>query len=99
MTRKVTVYSKKPCGQCSMTKSTMNKQGVEYEEIRADLPGMEELAESIRGRAKELGVTGTMPYVTVHDEDNQLIADWFGFIPSNITDHAAVRDDDEADAA
>lgn len=99
MTRKVTVYSKNPCGQCSMTKIELGKKGVEFEEIRADLPGMEDLADSIRDRAKELGVTGTMPYVTVHGEDNQLIADWFGFIPSNITDHAAVRDDDEADAA
>lgn len=96
MTRKTTVYSKPSCGQCNMTKIELNKKGVEFEEINALAPGNEELAESIRDRAVEKGIQGSFPYVTVYDENNELIADWFGFIPDNINAYAAVRDEEEA---
>lgn len=96
MSRKITVYSKDSCGQCTMTKNTLKRKGVEFEEIRADAPGMEDLAQSIRDRAAEKGITGSFPYVTVYDSDNVLVADWFGFIPANINDHAAVQDEDVA---
>lgn len=97
MTREVTVYSKTPCGQCTMTKRELSKKHVEYTEVEADQPGHEELADSIRERATALGVQGTMPYVTVHDSGGDLIAEWFGFQPDMINAHAAVRDEDSGD--
>lgn len=94
--RIVTVYSKPSCGQCNMTKIELRKKGVEFEEINALAPGNEELAEAIRERANEKGIIGSFPYVTVYDEYNELIADWFGFIPDNINSHAAVSDAEDA---
>lgn len=96
MARKVTVYSKPSCGQCNMTKIELRKKGVEFEEINALAPGNEELSEAIRERAKEKGIAGSFPYVTVYDENNNLIADWFGFIPDNINAYAAVSDVEDA---
>lgn len=96
MTRKTTVYSKPSCGQCNMTKIELGKKGVEFEEINALAPGNEELAQSIRDHAAEKGIAGTLPYVTVYDENNNLIADWFGFIPDNINAYAAVSDVEDA---
>ena len=94
--RIVTVYSKPSCGQCNMTKIELRKKGVEFEEINALAPGNEELAEAIRERANEKGIVGSFPYVTVYDEYNELIADWFGFIPDMINNHAAVSDAEDA---
>ncbi|MGO4297126.1 glutaredoxin family protein [Glutamicibacter sp. MCAF14] len=94
--RIVTVYSKPSCGQCNMTKIELRKKGVQFEEINALSPGNEELAEAIRERANEKGIIGSFPYVTVYDEYNELIADWFGFIPDSINNHAAVSDAEDA---
>lgn len=94
--RIVTVYSKPSCGQCNMTKIELRKKGVDFEEINALAPGNEELSEAIRERANEKGIIGSFPYVTVYDEYNELIADWFGFIPDNINNHAAVSDAKDA---
>lgn len=96
MARKVTVYSKPSCGQCTLTKNELSKKGVEFEEINALAPGNEELAQSIRDRATEKGIIGSFPYVTVYDAQNNLVADWFGFIPDNINAYAAVSDVEDA---
>ena len=93
----VTIYSKPACGQCTLTKRELNKKGVEYEEINALAPGNEELAQSIKDRATEKGIAGSFPYVTVYDDKNQLIADWFGFIPDNINAYAAVQDTEDTE--
>ena len=37
MAKKVTVYSKADCMQCNFTKKWLMDEGLEYEEIRADL--------------------------------------------------------------
>ena len=95
MPRTVTVYSKTPCGQCSMTKRELTRKCVDFEEVESDAPGMADLAQSIRDRAKALGIAGTMPYVTVH-RDGEMVAEWFGFQPDMINAHAAVREVDES---
>jgi len=96
VTRKVVVYSKESCGQCTTTIRDLNSKGVEHEVIKADAPGMEELADSIRARQKETNAPNQMPYVTVHDSGNNLIADWFGYRPDKINAYAAVRDEEDA---
>ena len=92
----VTVYTTQNCQQCRSTKRVLDKAGVEYETIQADASDKVQLADAIRERAAELGVSATMPYVTVYDIHNTLIADWFGFQPGKITDHALVRDEQDA---
>jgi len=46
-----------------------------------------ELTETIKARAAELGTPAAMPYVTIYDESNNLIADWFAFRPDLINQH------------
>lgn len=92
----VTVYTTQNCQQCRGTKRVLDKAGVEYETIQADAADKVQLADAIRERAAELGVSATMPYVTVYDIHNTLIADWFGFQPGKITDYALVRDAEDA---
>lgn len=92
----VTVYTTQNCQQCRGTKRILDKAGIDYNTIQADVPEARELANAIRERAAELGVSATMPYVTVYDIHNTLIADWFGFQPGKITDHALVRDEQDA---
>jgi len=92
----VTVYTTENCQQCRGTKRVLDRAGVEYETIAADAKNAHDLADGIRNRADELGVPATMPYVTVYDIHNTLIADWFGFQPGKITDYALVRDEDAA---
>lgn len=96
MSRKITVYSKESCVQCNVTKRDLDTKNVEYEVILADARGNEELADSIRARQQETRSPNQMPYVTVYDSDNNLIADWFGYRPDMINDHAAVQDEDVA---
>lgn len=96
MSRKITVYSKESCVQCNATKRDLDTKKVEYELIMADAPGNEELADSIRARQKETHSPNQMPYVTVYDTNNNLIADWFGNRPDMIICHAAVQDEDVA---
>ena len=43
---KVTVYSKKPCPQCELTKNLMRREGIEFEEI--DLPSHPEILEKFK---------------------------------------------------
>ena len=69
---KVTVYTKKNCPQCMMTKEYMDALNIEYETI--DVTDNDEAREHV----KELGFT-SLPVVVV--EDGQA---WFGFRPDNI---------------
>lgn len=46
-----------------------------------------DLVESLRERATELGVTGGAPYVSIHNANNELVADWFGYRPDLIQTH------------
>ncbi|MGP9528176.1 glutaredoxin family protein [Glutamicibacter sp. AOP5-A2-18] len=94
--RTITLYTTQNCQQCRGTKRVLDKSSVEYVTVQADAADAHELAEAIRGRADELGVPATMPYVTVYDDDNMLVADWFGFQPGKITDFVLVRDEDAA---
>lgn len=94
--RTITIYTTENCQQCRGTKRVLDKAGIDYNTIQADAPEARELANAIRERAAELGVSATMPYVTVFDDNNDLIADWFGFQPGMITDHALVRDEQDA---
>lgn len=81
----ITVYTTPICQMCRATKRSLDNAGIEYDTI--DATADVNLAEAIRERANELGVMATMPYVTVYNQDNELVADWFGFQPDNIKQH------------
>ena len=69
---KVTVYTKKNCSQCMMTKKYMDALNIEYETI--DVADNEEAREYV----KSLGFQ-TLPVVVVESGEA-----WFGFRPENI---------------
>lgn len=69
---KVTVYTKKKCPQCIMTKQYMDKLNIEYETIDASEN------EEAREYVKSLGFQ-TLPVVVVESGEA-----WFGFRPENI---------------
>ena len=69
---KVTVYTKKKCPQCIMTKQYMDSLGIQYQTI--DTTEKEEAREYI----KQLGFQ-TLPVVEAEG-----IPAWFGFRPENI---------------
>lgn len=69
---KVTVYTKKNCPQCMMTKEYMDALNIEYKTI--DVTDNDEAREHV----KELGFT-SLPVVVVEDGES-----WFGFRPENI---------------
>ena len=69
---KVTVYTKKNCPQCIMTKQYMDTLDIEYETI--DVADNEEA----RAYVKSLGFQ-TLPVVVVESGEA-----WFGFRPENI---------------
>ena len=69
---KVTVYTKKNCPQCMMTKEYMDALNIEYETI--DVTDNDEAREHV----KELGFT-SLPVVVVENGEA-----WFGFRPDNI---------------
>lgn len=69
---KVTVYTKKNCPQCIMTKKYMDALDIEYETI--DVADNEEAREYV----KSLGFQ-TLPVVVVESGEA-----WFGFRPENI---------------
>lgn len=69
---KVTVYTKKNCPQCIMTKQYMDALNIEYEAI--DTTENEEAREYV----KSLGFQ-TLPVVVVESGEA-----WFGFRPENI---------------
>lgn len=69
---KVTVYTKKNCPQCIMTKQYMDTLDIEYETI--DVADNEEA----RAYVKSLGFQ-TLPVVVAESGEA-----WFGFRPENI---------------
>ena len=70
---KVTVYSKKPCPQCELTKNLMRREGIEFEEI--DLPSDPEILEKF----KEEGLLQA-PIVVIGNDGRR----WSGFRPDLI---------------
>lgn len=72
---------------CRITKRTLDGAGIEYQTIDASTEENIPLADAIRARADELKVFPTMPYVTIYDEHNVLVADWFGLDPDRIKQH------------
>ena len=70
---KVTVYSKKPCPQCDMTKNLMRREGIDFEEI--DLPSNPEILEKF----KEEGLLQA-PIVVIGNDGRR----WSGFRPDLI---------------
>lgn len=70
---KVTVYSKKPCPQCDMTKNLMRREGIEFEEI--DLPSHPDKLEQF----KEEGLLQA-PIVVLGNDGRR----WSGFRPDLI---------------
>lgn len=69
---KVTVYTKKNCPQCIMTKQYMDTLGIQYQTI--DVSENEESREYV----KSLGFQ-TLPVVVAESGEA-----WFGFRPENI---------------
>lgn len=67
---KITVYSKKPCPQCDMTKKVLNRYGLEFEEV--DLPSNPEILEKF----KEEGLMQA-PIVVIGNDGRR----WAGFRP------------------
>lgn len=86
----VTLYSKQNCQQCRATKFKLDQLGIEYEYVE-DVTTDVDLVESLKARAAELGVAGGMPYVSIYDNENNLIIDWFGFQPVLIDHHLAPK--------
>ena len=80
---KVTVYSKKPCPQCDMTKNLMRREGIDFEEI--DLLSNPEIVEKF----KEEGLMQA-PIVVLGNDGRR----WSGFRPDLIME--LVHKDDAA---
>ena len=70
---KVTVYTKKPCPQCDMTKKLMTREGIEFEE--ADLMADPELLEKFKAE----GLLQA-PIVVIGNDGRR----WSGFRPDLI---------------
>ena len=70
---KITVYTKKPCPQCDMTKSLMKREGMEFEEV--DLLSNLDLLEKF----KEEGLLQA-PIVVLGNDGRR----WAGFRPDLI---------------
>lgn len=70
---KVTIYTKKPCPQCDMTKRLMTREGIAFEEV--DLPSHPELLEKF----KEEGLLQA-PIVVLGNDGRR----WSGFRPDLI---------------
>ena len=85
--RAITVHTTASCQKCRITKRKLDDAKIPYATIDASTKENEPLAAAIRARAEELGERSEMPYVTVYDEHNVLIADWFSFRPDLINEH------------
>lgn len=83
----ITVYTTTSCMGCRITKRTLDQAGIEYQTIDASTEENIPLADAIKARADELSVMATMPYVTIYDPHNELVADWFGLQPDQIKEH------------
>jgi glutaredoxin-like protein NrdH len=76
MTPKITVYTKRGCVQCDLTKKAFDRAGVIYEtrDPSKDKDALEVLA--------NLGYQG-VPVVTV-ETPGRAMDHWYGFIPAKI---------------
>lgn len=74
----VTVYSKKPCVQCTAVKNLMNRMGIDYTLVDVTKD------DSALAYIKSLGYTAVP--VTVVDTATQPVH-WYGFIPDLINLH------------
>ena len=83
----ITVHTTEPCQKCRITKRKLDDAKIPYATINASEKGNELLADAIRARADELNSPAKMPYVTVYDEHNVLVADWLSFRPDLINEH------------
>lgn len=82
----ITVHTTTNCQQCRATKRKLDQAGIQYQSIDVSQEQYAELADTIRARASELNTAPIMPYVTIYDEHNTLISEWFGFQPSKINE-------------
>ena len=82
----ITVHTTTNCQQCRATKRKLDQAGIQYQSIDVSQNEYADLADAIRERATDLGVAPIMPYVTIFDEHNTLISDWFGFQPAKINE-------------
>jgi len=70
---KVTVYTKKPCPQCDMTKRLMKREGIAFEEV--DLLASPEILEKFKAE----GLLQA-PIVVIGNDGRR----WSGFLPAEI---------------
>lgn len=67
---KITLYTKKPCPQCDMTKKVLKRKGLEFEEV--DLPSNPEILEKFKAE----GLLQA-PIVVIGNDGRR----WSGFRP------------------
>ncbi|MHA7227866.1 glutaredoxin family protein [Glutamicibacter soli] len=84
----ITVHTTTNCQQCRATKRKLDEAGIEYKTVDVSQQEYADLADAIRARADELGTPAIMPYVTVFDEHNIMLNEWFGFQPAHINELA-----------
>lgn len=73
--RKITVYTKPNCVQCTATKRWLSRRQVPYEEIAVDE------SPAILEEARQAGI-GQAPIVRLSDQNEQTLAMWGGFNPT-----------------
>lgn len=66
MSKKITVYTKYNCGQCTMTKTVLTNKGLEFEEVN-----IEEDDEAMKFVKEELQAMSA-PVVTVEEEGKEM---------------------------
>jgi glutaredoxin-like protein NrdH len=76
----VEVYSKPNCVQCTQTKKTLDKQGVEYVtiDLTADAEAFEFVTSELKHRAA--------PVVVVKDDKGSVVKSWAGFQPELLSE-------------
>lgn len=74
----VELYSKEHCVQCTQSKKTLDKLGVEYRitDLMADETALSFVTETLGYRAA--------PVVVVRDEDGNIADSWAGFNPEKL---------------
>lgn len=76
----IEVYSKPNCVQCTQTKKTLDKQGVEY--INIDVTADQKAFEFV---TSELGHRAA-PVVVVKDNNGSVVKSWAGFQPELLSE-------------
>lgn len=90
MSNTITVYSAPNCRGCRFTKRTLDVAGITYTEVE-DAAEHIDLVEEIKERARIQGVQAKWPYVSVFNEQNELVADWVDYRPDLIEEHITGR--------